>query len=95
MTVCFEKHTCFIENYFSLQLFLIFFFKVDSIALDPDPSWAEILDPDPNSMCLDPQHCRRVHINSDCARVISNDTIFCSVSDPEPSQGSSGSDPEA
>ena len=24
--------------------------------LDPDPNWAKILDPDPNSMYLDPQH---------------------------------------
>ena len=23
---------------------------------DPDPNWAKILDPDPNSMYLDPQH---------------------------------------
>ena len=29
--------TCFKENYFSLQLFLIFSFKIDSITLDPDP----------------------------------------------------------
>ena len=27
--------------------------------LDPDPypNWAKILDPDPNSMYLEPQHC--------------------------------------
>ena len=24
---------------------------------DPDPNWAKILDPDPNLMYLDPQHC--------------------------------------
>ena len=24
--------------------------------LDPDLNWAKILDPDPNSMYLDPQH---------------------------------------
>ena len=57
MTVCscgFEKYTgtCFKENYFSLKLFKKISFKVDSIALDPDPdpNWAKILDPDPNSM---------------------------------------------
>ena len=27
------------------------------ITLDPDPNWAKILDPDPNSIYLDPQHC--------------------------------------
>ena len=27
--------------------------------LDPDPNWAKILDSDPNSMYLDPQHCHR------------------------------------
>ena len=67
MTVCsysFEIYTCFKENYFSLKLFLIFSFKIDSITLDPDPDldpdsdpyWAKILDPDPNSMYLYPQH---------------------------------------
>ena len=32
------------------------------MALDPDPepNWAKILDPDPNSMYLDPQHCTKV-----------------------------------
>ena len=48
--------TCFKENYFSLQLFWMFSFKIDSIPLDPDPNWAKILDPDPNSMYLDQQH---------------------------------------
>ena len=50
MTVCaysFKKYTCFKENYFSLKLFWIFSFKIYSITLDPDP----------NSMYLDPQHC--------------------------------------
>ena len=28
--------------------------------LDPDPNWAKILDSDPNSMYLDPQHCCKV-----------------------------------
>ena len=37
----------------------MFSFKFDSIALDQDqdPNWTKILDPDPNSMYLDPQHC--------------------------------------
>ena len=61
MTVCsysLTKYTCFIENYFSLALFWIFSFKIDCITLDPDlnPNWAKSLDPDPNSMYLDPQH---------------------------------------
>ena len=30
---------------------------MDSITLDPDPNWAKILDPDPNSLYLDPRHC--------------------------------------
>ena len=40
------------------QIFLIFSLKIDCITLDPDPdpNWAKILDPDPNSMYLDPQH---------------------------------------
>ena len=49
------------KNCFSLKLFWIFSFKIDtsSITLDTDPNWAKILDldPDPNSMFLDPQHC--------------------------------------
>ena len=62
MTVCsyslIKKCTCCKENYLSLKLFWICFFKIDSITLDPDPdsNWAKILDPDPNSMYLDPQH---------------------------------------
>ena len=54
------KRTCFKEHNFSLKLFRIFSFKIDSNTgtLDPDPNWAKILDPDPdpNSMYLDPQH---------------------------------------
>ena len=42
-----KKFTCFKENYFTLKLFWIFSFKIDSITLDPDPNW----------MYLDPQHC--------------------------------------
>ena len=30
--------------------------KIDNITLDPDPNWANILDPCPNSMYLAPQH---------------------------------------
>ena len=41
--------------YFS-KIILHFSFKIHSITLDPDPKWAKILDPDPNSMYLDPQH---------------------------------------
>ena len=37
--------------------FLIFSFKIDSITLDPNSNWTKILDPDPNSMNLDPQYC--------------------------------------
>ena len=64
MTACsynLKKYNCFIEHYFSLKLCWIFSFKIDCIFLepdlDPDPNWAKILDPDPNSMYLDPQHC--------------------------------------
>ena len=54
------KH--FFRRHFVLKifkLFVIFYFKIDSITLDPepDPNRAKILDPDPNSMYLDPQHC--------------------------------------
>ena len=51
-----KKYTCFIENYFSLKLFRIFSFKIDRLTLDPDPNWAKILEPDPNSIYLDPHH---------------------------------------
>ena len=52
----------------TLQLFLIFSYKIDSITLDPDQNGANILDPDPNwvkilesdpyskLLDLDPQH---------------------------------------
>ena len=29
--------------------------KIDSITLEPNPNWAKIQDPDPNSMYFDPQ----------------------------------------
>ena len=34
----------------------MFLLKIGNITLDPEPNWAKILDPDPNSMCLDTQH---------------------------------------
>ena len=40
------------QNCFSLKLISIFYFKIDSITLDPDPNLAKILDPDTNSMYL-------------------------------------------
>ena len=33
-----------------------------SINLDPDPNWAQILDPDRYSMYLDPQHWLRKNV---------------------------------
>ena len=41
------------------KIFLIVsLFKIDikTLVPDPIPNWAKILDPDPNSMCFDPQH---------------------------------------
>ena len=80
MTVCaysLKKYTCFKENYFSLKLFWIFSFKIDSTGIntitldpDPDPNWAKILVPDPNSMHLDPQHCLEVKI---CTKVFNHE----------------------
>ena len=48
----FFKENCFYLNFFS------FFSQVVqySITLDPDPYWAKILEPDPSSMYLGPQH---------------------------------------
>ena len=62
-----KKYTVFKENCFYLKLFLISSFKNDSITMDPDPdpNWAKILDPDPNSMYLDPQHWL-YHSTVDC-----------------------------
>ena len=45
MLIVLKKYTCFKENYFSLKLFLIFSFKIDSIILDLDLNWAKIPDP--------------------------------------------------
>ena len=65
VTLCaysFKKYTGLKKIIFFIKLFGIFYFKIDSITLDPDrdpnPNWAKILDPDPNSMYLDPQHCQ-------------------------------------
>ena len=33
------------------------------MTLDPDPKWAKTLDPDPNSIYLDPQHWDHLHMN--------------------------------
>ena len=44
---------------FSVETFFYyFFFKIDNIPItkDPDPNWANFLEPDPIPMYLDPQH---------------------------------------
>ena len=33
--------------------------EVRTSLVDPDPYWAKIQEPDPNSMYLDPQHCNK------------------------------------
>ena len=60
-----SKGNFFLQNY--LKLF--FFFKIDSFTLDPDPNWATILDPDSNLMYLDPQHCLKLIIIIEKARI--------------------------
>ena len=35
---------------------------MDNISLDPDPNWPQILDPDPNSMYLDPQQRKKYNL---------------------------------
>ena len=53
------------ENCFPLKLFYFHSsFKIDSTTLDPDPYWANIQDPDLNSMYLDPEHCLLVYFSS-------------------------------
>ena len=37
----------------------LFFSKIDNITLDPDSNLAKFLDPDPNSMYLDPHNTVR------------------------------------
>ena len=56
-----------------IKVFRIFSFKVGSIALDPDPdpNWAKILDPDRNSMYLDPKHWQKAFVEFH-SRSISN-----------------------
>ena len=54
MCLKFLKNILVLKKKISLKLFWFFFFKIDRITLDPDPNWAQILDPDPNSMYLDP-----------------------------------------
>ena len=34
---------------------------------EPDPNWAKFLDPDPNLMYLDPQHCLYVGLSGDAS----------------------------
>ena len=41
-----------------------FFFQIFSVTLDPDSKRAKILDPDPNSKYLDPQHCTEVKLSN-------------------------------
>ena len=58
MTVCFYTlliNILFWKKFFFLELFLIFYFKIYSITLDPerDPNWTKTS----GSMNLDPQHC--------------------------------------
>ena len=45
------------EHFFPEIIFNFFLLKIYNITLDPDPNRAKILDPDPNSMYLDSQHC--------------------------------------
>ena len=52
-TVAAPQHCLFQrEKKMYVKLFSIFFFKIDRLTLDPDPdpNWAKIQDPDPNSM---------------------------------------------
>ena len=45
-----------------------FFIDTGNITPDPDANWAKIQDPDPSSMCLDPQqqHWSKFRIFSSC-----------------------------
>ena len=47
------KKVIFSSNFLLSKIIFIFIFKIDNI------NWAKILDPDPNSMYLDPQHCQK------------------------------------
>ena len=62
----------------------IFFLKMYSIILDPnlDPNWAKIMDPDLNSMYLDPQHCLKVFkkaSSSSTGALNSFVSVYCSL----------------
>ena len=60
------KQIYFLRKEKNSKLFLFFSFKLLTITgnitldpdpdLDPHPNWAKFLDPDPNSIYLDPQH---------------------------------------
>ena len=49
-----ERYICF--KWIFSKIIKIIFSQIDNISLDPEPNWAKILDPDPNSMYLVPQH---------------------------------------
>ena len=49
---------------------------------DPDPNWAKIMDPDPNSMYLDPQNCLKVFkkaSSSSGSALNSFVSVYCSL----------------
>ena len=50
------KKNFFIKKIVFYKIAFNYFFKIDYITLDPGPNGANILNPDPNSMYLDPQH---------------------------------------
>ena len=52
-----KKDSFLKKTVFLYKKFFIFLFDNLPVTLDPDPNWANILDPDPNVMYLDPQHC--------------------------------------
>ena len=55
-TVVIKKDLFKGKNFSQIILNLFSSFKIDNITLDPNPNWANILDQDPNSMYLDPEH---------------------------------------
>ena len=66
------KKDLFKEKNFSKIIFnFVSSFKIDNITLDPNPNWANILDPDPNSMYLDPQHAGQMDGNGRNFSVVS------------------------
>ena len=56
------------KNWFSLKLFLFFFFKIDNISLNPGSksNYIKILDPDPILRYLDPQYRTVFHHKINC-----------------------------